>query len=98
MSNSKGPGRPEWLCARRNPLIAPGLPAGLTTVAAVATLLMGMKSVGINVLKNQLRRYLEMVRHGEVVLVTDRDEVVAEIRLPSELTVNRAAPAHANRA
>jgi antitoxin (DNA-binding transcriptional repressor) of toxin-antitoxin stability system len=42
-----------------------------------------MKSVGIKVLKDKLSRYLDLVRGGEIVLVTDRDEVVAEIRKPS---------------
>jgi antitoxin (DNA-binding transcriptional repressor) of toxin-antitoxin stability system len=42
-----------------------------------------MKSVGIRVLKNQLSKYIALVRQGETVLVTDRDQVVAEIRRPS---------------
>lgn len=43
-----------------------------------------MRSVGIKALKAHLSRYIDLVRKGEVVLVTDRDEVVAEIRLPSQ--------------
>jgi antitoxin (DNA-binding transcriptional repressor) of toxin-antitoxin stability system len=39
-----------------------------------------MKAVGIKKLKNELSRYLHIVRSGESVLVLDRDEVVAEIR------------------
>ena len=31
-----------------------------------------MKSVGIKVLKDNLSKYLRMVRDGEIVLVTDR--------------------------
>ena len=50
-----------------------------------------MKSVGIKVLKNNLSRYLELVRKGEVVLVTDRDEVIAELRLPSQPLLARAS-------
>jgi hypothetical protein len=42
-----------------------------------------MKSVGIRVLKNQLSKYIGLVQQGETILVTDRDEVVAEIRRPS---------------
>lgn len=42
-----------------------------------------MKSVGIKVLKNNLSRYLREVRDGEVVWVTDRDEVIAEIHRPT---------------
>ena len=41
-----------------------------------------MKSVGIKVLKDNLSKYLRMVRDGEIVLVTDRDEVIAEIQSP----------------
>lgn len=54
-----------------------------------------MKAVGIKVLKDHLSRYLELVRQGEVVLVTDRDEVIAELRAPSQPLVARANPWHA---
>jgi antitoxin (DNA-binding transcriptional repressor) of toxin-antitoxin stability system len=39
-----------------------------------------MKAVGIKVLKAKLSEYLRMVKSGETVLVTERDEVVAELR------------------
>jgi prevent-host-death family protein len=39
-----------------------------------------MKSVGVKQLKARLSEYLRLVRSGETVLVTDRDEVVAELR------------------
>ncbi len=39
-----------------------------------------MKSVGIKQLKARLSEYVRLVRAGETVLVTDRDEVVAELR------------------
>jgi antitoxin (DNA-binding transcriptional repressor) of toxin-antitoxin stability system len=39
-----------------------------------------MKSVGVKQLKSRLSEYLRLVRGGETVLVTDRDEVVAELR------------------
>ncbi|MBI4571758.1 MAG: type II toxin-antitoxin system prevent-host-death family antitoxin [candidate division NC10 bacterium] len=42
-----------------------------------------MKAVGIRELKNRLSEYLRLVRGGEEVLVTDRGEVVAELRQPS---------------
>ena len=42
-----------------------------------------MRTVGIRELKNKLSRYLALVRQGETLLVTDRDEVIAEIRQPS---------------
>jgi antitoxin (DNA-binding transcriptional repressor) of toxin-antitoxin stability system len=43
---------------------------------------MDMKAVGIKNLKNNLSRYLDLVREGEIVYVTDRDEVIAEIHKP----------------
>jgi antitoxin (DNA-binding transcriptional repressor) of toxin-antitoxin stability system len=42
-----------------------------------------MKQVGIRELKDHLSEYLRHVRDGEVVMVTDRGEVVAELRAPS---------------
>lgn len=39
-----------------------------------------MKVVGIKQLKARLSEYLREVRRGEVYLVTDRDQVVAELR------------------
>lgn len=41
-----------------------------------------MKAVGIKILKNNLSKYLDMVREGEVVYVTDRDDIIAEIHKP----------------
>ena len=41
-----------------------------------------MKAVGVRELKNRLSEYLRAVRGGERVLVTDRGEVVAELRAP----------------
>lgn len=41
-----------------------------------------MKAVGIKNLKNNLSKYLDMVREGEVVYVTDRDDIIAEIHKP----------------
>jgi len=38
-----------------------------------------MKAVGVKVLKAKLSEYLRLVKAGEVVLVTERDEVVAEL-------------------
>jgi len=42
-----------------------------------------MKAVGVRELKNRLSEYLRLVRGGEEILVTDRGEVVAELRQPS---------------
>ena len=44
-----------------------------------------MRVVGIRQLKAKLSEYLRDVRRGEVFLVTDRDEVVAELRPPGTL-------------
>jgi antitoxin (DNA-binding transcriptional repressor) of toxin-antitoxin stability system len=41
-----------------------------------------MRVVGIRELKARLSEYLRDVRRGEVFLVTDRQEVVAELRPP----------------
>ncbi len=41
-----------------------------------------VKAVGIRELKDRLSEYLRQVQAGEVVLVTDRGRVVAEIREP----------------
>ena len=45
-----------------------------------------MKALGIKQLKARLSEHLRAVKAGEIVLVTDRDEVVAELRPPRELT------------
>lgn len=41
-----------------------------------------MRAVGIKSLKNRLSEYIRLVRAGETVLVTDRDQVVAELVPP----------------
>jgi antitoxin (DNA-binding transcriptional repressor) of toxin-antitoxin stability system len=43
-----------------------------------------MRVVGIKVLKNKLSEYVRLAAGGETVLVTDRDEVVAELGPPKE--------------
>lgn len=42
-----------------------------------------MKAIGIRELKDRLSGYLDEVRAGEVLLVTDRGTVIAEIHRPS---------------
>lgn len=42
-----------------------------------------MKVVGIKELKNKLSEYVKVAAGGEVVLVTDRGTVVAELRAPT---------------
>ena len=39
-----------------------------------------MKCVGIRVLKAKLSEYLRLAKAGETILITERDEVVAELR------------------
>jgi antitoxin (DNA-binding transcriptional repressor) of toxin-antitoxin stability system len=39
-----------------------------------------MKAVGVRALKAKLSEYLRLVKAGETILVTERDEVVAELR------------------
>jgi antitoxin (DNA-binding transcriptional repressor) of toxin-antitoxin stability system len=46
-----------------------------------------MKAVGVRELKAHLSRYLREVQAGEVILVTDRGRVVAELRVPGPTTV-----------
>ena len=42
-----------------------------------------MIAVGIREIKNRLSEYLRRVREGEVVLVTDRGKVVAQLTKPN---------------
>lgn len=42
-----------------------------------------MKVVGVRELKNRLSEYLRLASAGEDLLVTDRGEVIAELRRPS---------------
>jgi len=43
-----------------------------------------MRTVGIKVLKNKLSQYVGLAAHGETILVTDRDRVVAELVPPAQ--------------
>ena len=43
-----------------------------------------MHTVGIRELKSRLSAYIRLVRSGEIILVTDRGEVVAEMRRPDD--------------
>jgi antitoxin (DNA-binding transcriptional repressor) of toxin-antitoxin stability system len=45
-----------------------------------------MKTVEIRELKKHLRSHLRLVRSGETILLTDRGEVVAELRPPGGAT------------
>lgn len=42
-----------------------------------------MKAVGVRELKDRLSSYLRLVRQGEEILITDRGEVIAELKQPT---------------
>lgn len=46
-----------------------------------------MQEVGIKALKDNLSQYIGLVRKGEIVIVKDRNEIVAEIRKPNQSKV-----------
>lgn len=52
-----------------------------------------MRVVGIKTLKNKLSEYVRLAAGGERILVTDRDEVVAELRAPESGTAATTADA-----
>jgi antitoxin (DNA-binding transcriptional repressor) of toxin-antitoxin stability system len=41
-----------------------------------------VRAVGIKILKNKLSEYVRLAAHGETILVTDRDRVMAELGPP----------------
>lgn len=51
-----------------------------------------MKAVGLRDLKNRLSEYIRDVRRGEIVIVTDRGEVVAELGPPGRHAVSSDVP------
>lgn len=44
-----------------------------------------MKTVGLRELKNRLSEYVRQARSGQAVVVTDRGQVVAELRSPGQV-------------
>src|SRR6266545_598278 len=56
----------------------------ILTPVATGSYSTSMRAVGIKVLKNKLSEYVRLAAHGETVLVTDRDRVVAEIVPPEK--------------
>ena len=52
-----------------------------------------MRAVGIKTLKNKLSEYVRLAAAGEIVLVTDRDRIVAELRAPSAGRAEKAPDA-----
>ena len=51
-----------------------------------------MKAVGVKILKNQLSRYLKMVKEGETVYVAEHDEIIAEIHRPIQPIPEKISP------
>jgi antitoxin (DNA-binding transcriptional repressor) of toxin-antitoxin stability system len=43
-----------------------------------------VRAVGLKILKNKLSEYVRLAAAGETILVTDRDQVVAEIVPPAQ--------------
>lgn len=43
-----------------------------------------MKTVGLRELKSRLSEYIRQVRAGQAIMVTDRGQVVAELRSPGQ--------------
>jgi antitoxin (DNA-binding transcriptional repressor) of toxin-antitoxin stability system len=43
-----------------------------------------MRAVGLKVLKNKLSEYVRAVENGEIVLIADRERIVAEIVPPRQ--------------
>ena len=52
-----------------------------------------MRAVGLKILKNRLSEYVRLASRGERILVTDREQVVAELGPPSEGRAFEAADA-----
>ncbi len=50
-----------------------------------------MRTVGLKVLKNKLSQYVRLASQGETVLISDRDQVVAEL-VPPRDTRSRVVP------
>lgn len=57
-----------------------------TSLAVVATRGYNerMTTVGVRELKNRLSHYLRLVRGGETLVVTDRGEIIAELKPPQQ--------------
>ena len=55
-------------------------PRQALTVVTTGGYSSGMHSVGIKILKARLSEYVRLVKRGDTILVTERDQVVAELR------------------
>jgi len=60
-----------------------GGPAPPIDEEASGSYFLGVRSVGLKLLKNKLSEYVRLAAMGETVLVTDRDRVVAELVPPN---------------
>jgi antitoxin (DNA-binding transcriptional repressor) of toxin-antitoxin stability system len=47
-----------------------------------------MITVGVRDLKNQLSRYLQYVKDGEKIIITEHDRIIAEIIVPEKKNTN----------
>jgi antitoxin (DNA-binding transcriptional repressor) of toxin-antitoxin stability system len=54
----------------------------MVDIVASRSYFIGMRAVGLKILKNKLSEYVRIAAAGETVLVTDRDRVVVEINPP----------------
>lgn len=52
-----------------------------------------MRTVGLKVLKNKLAEYVRLAASGEVILISDRDRVVAELVPPEPHRAERVPDA-----
>ena len=52
-----------------------------------------MRAVGIKVLKNKLSEYVRLAAAGETVLISDRDQVVAQLGPPEPIRAKELADA-----
>jgi antitoxin (DNA-binding transcriptional repressor) of toxin-antitoxin stability system len=52
-----------------------------------------MRTVGLKVLKNKLSEYVRLAEHGETILISDRDRVVAELVPPGATRATGVADA-----
>jgi antitoxin (DNA-binding transcriptional repressor) of toxin-antitoxin stability system len=56
---------------------------GALANVALGSYIHDMDSAGIRDLKNNLSRYLRTIRPGDVIAITDRGRIIAELRSPS---------------
>jgi prevent-host-death family protein len=51
---------------------------------SIVAIINGMVTVGVRDLKNQLSHYLQFVKDGEKVIVTEHNKIIAEITVPEQ--------------